>query len=295
MRRIENLTKIFGLLICGGFMFFPQIDSTIQLGFFGIILLSIGIPHGSIDHLISNPQIDKKGLGKFVLIYLSLITVYLGIWYFLPVLALGAFLIMSAYHFGQSHFLTYPAPKSYSWILFISRGGYFLLAILLGDWEATKLILISLVDLEYLNQSRLLIFGAFLALTILTQKVFGPKFNKNSGMELIILGPVLYFSPLIISFIVYFGFWHALPSMMTEYKFLRSFEAYNSIKKFVIQLLPFSLISFVGIGLILFLGLKFLEESELVLLFFVMISLISFPHILYMDNFLKSDKIQNDL
>lgn len=287
MRRIENLTKVLGLLICGVFIIFPENSSTIQFALFGIILLSVGIPHGAIDHLISNPQIDRKGLVKFLVIYLSLIAVYLTIWYYLPVLALAAFLFMSAYHFGQSHFLSSPVIKNYSLLLFISRGGYFLFAILLGDWYSTKLILSPLLDLEYLNQSRMLILGVFLIITLLIQGVFGPKFSKNNLLELIILGPILYMSPLIISFVVYFGFWHALPSMITEYKFLRSFKAYDSIKKFAFQLLPFSLISFIGICLILFLGLKFLEDSELILLFFVMISLISFPHILYMDNFLK--------
>lgn len=149
------------------------------------------------------------------------------------------------------------------------------------------MILLPLLELEYLNQSRILILGSILTFTLLTQAVFGPKFNITNLLELVVLGPILYMSPLIIGFVVYFGFWHALPSMMTEYKFLRSFSAYDSIKKFVFQLLPFSLISFMGIGLILFLGLKFLEDSELILLFFVMISLISFPHILYMDSFLK--------
>lgn len=287
MNRIENLAKVLGLLICSMFMFFPESTYTLQLALFGIILFSVGIPHGAIDHLISNPQIDKKGLGKFLLNYISLIAVYLAFWYFLPVFALLAFLTMSAYHFGQTHFLSTPVLKNYSWLLYISRGGYFLFAILLGDWEATKLILAPLVDLEYLNQSRFLILAAFLVSTLLAQGIFGPKFNKYNLLELAILGPILYLSPLLIGFVVYFGFWHALPSMLTEYKYLRTFEAYDSIKKFSFQLLPFSLISLIGIGLILFLGLKFLENSELILLFFVMISLISFPHILYMDSFLK--------
>lgn len=287
MKRIENATKAFGLLICIGFMLSPDNNVTVQFSLVGIILLSVGIPHGAIDHLISNPQIDKKGLGKFLIIYLSLIAVYLAFWYFLPVFALIAFLIMSAYHFGQSHFLTEPTLKSYSWMLFLSRGGYFLFAILLGDWEATKLILNPLVNLDYLNHSRLFILAAFLVSTLLTQSVFGPRFKKNHLLELLVLGPILYLSPLMVGFVVYFGFWHALPSMMTEYKFLSSFEAYDSIKKFTYQLLPFSMISFIGIGLILFFGLEFLDESKLILLFFVMISLISFPHILYMDHFLK--------
>lgn len=287
MSRIEKLAKAVGIFICLAFMIFHDSSPTVQLSFFGIILLSIGIPHGAIDHLISNPKIDKKGLLRFLVIYISLIGIYLVFWYYFPLLALLAFLIMSAYHFGQSHFLNKSLTKGNSWLLYLSRGGYFLFAILLGDWVITKDILSPLVNLDYLNQSRIFVLSLFLVATLLTQMIFGPKFQKIQLLELVILGPILYFTPLMIGFVVYFGFWHALPSMITEYRFLKTFKAYNSLKKFAFQLLPFSLISFFGIGLILYLGLRFLDSAELILLFFVMISLISFPHILYMDSFLK--------
>ncbi|MFN3996222.1 Brp/Blh family beta-carotene 15,15'-dioxygenase [Algoriphagus sp.] len=287
MNRIENIAKALGIILCLIFMLFFQNNLTVQLALFGVILIAVGIPHGAIDHLISNPKIDQKGLFKFLLIYISMIAGYSAVWYFIPVVALLAFLFMSAYHFGQSHFFNESSLKNYSLLLYVSRGGYFLFAILLGDWEATKLILSPLVNLEYLNNSRLFVLGAFLFSTLLAQNLFGPKFGKKHILELVILGPILYLSPLLIGFVVYFGFWHALPSMMTEYKFLRSFKAYDSFKKFAIQLLPFSLISFVGIGLILFFGLEFLDNTQLILLFFVLISLISFPHIFYMDSFLK--------
>lgn len=287
MNPIEKRAKAFGLIICGFFMLFPGLNPVLQFTLFGVILISIGIPHGAIDHLISNPKIDRKGLLSFLLIYLTLIASYLAIWFFLPLAALTAFLIMSAYHFGQSHFISESQPEKFPWLLFISRGGYFLFAILLGDWETTQMILSPLVHLDDFGQSRVLILIFLLITSILAQYLLGPKIKKTQLLEMLILGPILYFSPLLIGFVVYFGFWHALPSMITEYRFLSGFTAYNSVKKFVVQLLPFSILSFIGIGLILFLGLKFLENNELILLFFVMISLISFPHILYMDSFLK--------
>jgi Brp/Blh family beta-carotene 15,15'-monooxygenase len=139
-----------------------------------------------------------------------------------------------------------------------------------------------------LDSYRLLILGSLFLLTVVIQAISGPKLSKIQFLECLILGPILYFSPLLIGFVIYFGFWHALPSMISEYKFLSRNSAYNTVKKFGIQLLPFSVISFIGIGLILFLGLEFLETNQLVLLFFVLISLISFPHILFMDRFLKN-------
>lgn len=179
-------------------MFLPESNSLVQFALFGVILLSIGIPHGAIDHLISNPKIDRKGLGRFLLIYLTLIAAYLSIWYFLPILALIAFLAMSAYHFGQSHFISENPPKQYSWLLFATRGGFFLFAILFGDWEATKLILSPLVNLEYLAQSKSFILVAFLLTTLLFQEISGCKFQKRHILEIVVLGPILFYSPLLI-------------------------------------------------------------------------------------------------
>ncbi len=106
MNRIENLAKVLGLVICLIFAIFPEGNAGLQLTLFAVILLSIGIPHGAIDHLISNPKIDRKGLGRFLIVYLSLIAGYLIIWYFLPLLVnFGrscVFRIITAVHFRRA-------------------------------------------------------------------------------------------------------------------------------------------------------------------------------------------------
>lgn len=287
MNLIEASLKSAGLVICLAFIIFPGDFLILQYTIFGLILFSIGIPHGAIDHLISNPKIDKRGFLRFLITYLLLISVYIVFWYLFPLLALLAFLLMSAYHFGQTHFIQSNQKARLSWLIFLSRGGYFLVVILLGDLQETQSILSSLINLDFLNQVRFWIPGLFLAFTVLVQLIWGPKFSSSDWLELLFLGPILFFSPLLVSFVVYFGFWHAFPSMRREYDYLKNFKPYSSPKKFIFQLLPFSGISLLGISLILIFGLNFLQSNELIFLFFVMISVISFPHILYMDQFLK--------
>jgi len=292
MDRIENLSKALGLGIALLFILLPNLPLAVQFGVFGLILVLVGIPHGGIDHLIHNPDIRPRGLIHFIVSYLILMLMYGLLWWLLPLAALLAFLVMSAYHFGQSHFLGQGQIQTKEGLLYLLKGAFFLSVILFGDWEMTQEILSSILSLQLDEETRLAIMGVLMVSSLVTQGLNNKPFGLGDALDFLVLVPILYFSPLLISFSVYFGFWHSIPSMLAEYKYLSQVPAFNSPLKFGRQLLPFSGISLIGIGLLLFLGFKFLESSDLYLLFFVMISLISLPHILYMDTFLK-EKFQN--
>jgi Brp/Blh family beta-carotene 15,15'-monooxygenase len=292
MARIEYLFKAIGLGIALLFLLLPNLPQELQFGIFALILLLVGIPHGGIDHLIHNPEIRPKGLVHFILRYLLLMASYGLLWWLLPIAALIAFLAMSAYHFGQSHFLEQGKLENREGLLYLLKGAFFLVVILFGDWKMTQEILSSILTLQLSEEIRLSILGVLLVCSLVIQGFSSKPFGLGDGLDYLILAPILYFSPLLISFSIYFGFWHSLPSMLAEYAYLRQIPAFNSPLKFGKQLLPFSGISLVGIVVILFAGLEFLDPNQLYLLFFVMISLISLPHILYMDTFLKK-KFQN--
>ncbi len=292
MDRIEKLSKVLGLGIALLFILIPNLPIAVQFGVFGVILVLVGIPHGGIDHLIHNPEIQPKGLIHFIIRYLLLMSAYGLLWWLLPVAALIAFLGMSAYHFGQSHFLEQGQLQPKEGLLYLLKGSFFLSVILFGDWEMTQEILSPILTVSIPETYRLLSMGLLMACSLLAHGWKNRSLNLGDALDYLILAPILYFSPLLISFAVYFGFWHSLPSMLAEYKYLSQLPSFNSPLKFGKQLLPFSGISLIGITAILFVGLEFLDSSQLYLLFFVMISLISLPHILYMDTFLK-EKFQN--
>lgn len=285
MNRIEIAFKAVGLVICLLFVIFSSQNQLIEYSIFFVALTFLGIPHGAIDHLTSEPEISKKGFLTFLISYISLIACYLISWIFFPIFSLIAFLLMSGYHFGQTHFINRSVQKSAKALLYTSRGIFFLLLILSGDFELTQEILDPILNVSSLSQYLILILSGSLILTVIVQWISKVKFTRSDLFELLVLAPILYFSPLMIGFIVYFSFWHALPSMISEYKFLKRYPNYNTVKKFAAQLIPFSAISLIGIAIILILGMNYLNASELILVFFILISLISFPHILYMDRF----------
>jgi len=292
MARIEFLAKGLGLALGLAFLIFSDLPQTLHYILFGSTLLLVGIPHGGIDHLIHNPQIGKRGLVHFIFRYLLVMLGYGLLWWLLPLAALLSFLLMSSYHFGQSHFLDRLRNSSREAWLYLIKGSFFLAILLFGDWEMTQKILQPILSLTLTELQRLGILGGLMASSLLIQGWVGRTFTAGDAMDYLILAPVLYFSPLLVGFSIYFGLWHSLPSMLAEYEYLKKYPAFSTPIKFCLQLLPFSGISLLGIALLFGAGIRYLPTQELYLLFFVMLSLISLPHILYMDTFLK-EKFQN--
>ncbi|EKB48861.1 Brp/Blh family beta-carotene 15,15'-dioxygenase [Cecembia lonarensis] len=289
MRNIEKIGKTIGLMIAIVYLLFFQGNQIFEWVLFASILLTIGIPHGALDHLLLNPKISNKGLVKFILKYLAIIVVYLVVWIFLPVPALLAFLLMSAYHFGQSHFIGNDL-QSKKKTTYLITGVFYLSVIFWGDFDNTAIILKGIVDISPLSGFGWpIIIGSFILSMILLVKNSYADWRIFS-LEMVIIGFLLYQLPLLVGFIIYFGFWHALPSMTEEYQSLKWFLGRNKLKNFIKRLMPFTAASVGGMWLILAIFYPGSEPEELVLLFFILVSLISAPHIWYMNLFLETKK-----
>jgi Brp/Blh family beta-carotene 15,15'-monooxygenase len=289
MRSIEIIGKILGLLIAFLYLLFFQGNEIFEWILFGTVLLTIGIPHGAIDHLLLNPKINNTELVKFIFKYLAIIAIYLIVWIFLPIPALVAFLLMSAYHFGQSHFIGIDL-SSFKKTTYFATGIFYLSVIFWGDFENTTNILMGIVNIESLTGFGWpVIIGSFVISNVL--------FFRNSfvewrlfALEMIIMGLVLYQLPLLVGFIIYFGFWHALPSITEEYQSLKWYFGKNHLRNFIKKLMPFTAASIGGMWVILAIFYPGSDSEELVLLFFTLVSLISAPHIWYMNIFLENKK-----
>jgi beta-carotene 15,15'-dioxygenase len=289
MKNIEIVGKIFGLSLGLAYLLFFQGNEIYEWICFISILVLIGIPHGAIDHLLLSPEINKEKLFKFIVKYLLIIAVYLAVWMIFPTWALFAFILMSAYHFGQSHFIKLKIKKLER-LTYLSLGLFFLSTILWGDFEYTTSILSNIIEVSYLkNYGFLFIILTFSFSTILIL-INLQKEGFWLLVESIFLGILLYHLPLLLGFIIYFGFWHSLPSMKEEFEALENYLKVDKVKGFIKKLLPFTLISLTGISVILIVFSKMMNPDQLTLLFFIMVSLISAPHIWYMNLFLDTRK-----
>jgi len=289
MKNIEMPGKFLGVSIGLAYLLFFQGNEIYEWICFITILILIGIPHGAIDHLLLSPEINNKKLFKFIIKYLAIILGYLAIWLIFPTLALLAFIIMSAYHFGQSHFIKLKLKKLER-LTYISLGLFFLSTILWGDFKYTTSILSNIIDISSFENYG---FPVFLLTFSLSTILILINLRKEAFwllLESFFLGILLYYLPLLLGFIIYFGFWHSLPSMQEEFEALKNHIKVDKVKGFIKKLLPFSLISLAGISLILLFFYNMMNSDQLTLLFFVLVSLISAPHIWYMNLFLDSRK-----
>lgn len=288
MSKIEWVTKIGAFLFGVIYLVFFAGNETLAFAFFSIVMLTVGISHGAIDHLLLNPSIKGKDLLIFISKYLIIMAVYLIVWIFFPLVGLIAFIAMSAYHFGQSHFLD-TKEGSYVKITYFLTGLFYLLLILWADFDSTSTIVGAVYAIDnYDNQLLFLIMVlGFLSLAsgfISYKKKFVKKLPEFVALALLLSQP-----PLFMSFALYFGFWHSLPSMVVEFQALKGGFGRNQIQKFIRELLPFTLIAITGMALLIILLAGRLTSEELILVFFILISLVSAPHIWYMDKFLMQN------
>ncbi len=287
MSNTEKYSKGSAIILAVSYLIVPGESLLFEWVIFGLVFLVIGLPHGALDHLIYVNKEKSKNKSGFFSTYLFVIFIYFILWILFPVFSLIIFLIISAYHFGQVHFIHSRLTKL-SPLLFFSLGAFYLSVILWSDFAATTAILAKIIEIEGISRLGIYFISIFFTVSILQILVLNPARKFYLIMEMLVLGSLLYQLPLLLSFVLYFGFWHSFPSLEAEYKSLTEGLKNGKISWFIQKILPFSLISIIGISVLLLISINWLSEKENVLLFFIVVSLISAPHIYVMDGFLKS-------
>jgi len=288
------------VLLMGWFV--PSWIKHIDLYVFVAFMIISGIPHGATDHLIYKYTQEQKGRRvsyvTFIWVYLLAMVAYGLCWYFLPVFSLITFLLISAYHFGQSQLLyvRFTETDPFKWFLYIWWGTTILAGIVLLHWTDSREILANFIPSTFLvrvdqvtNLSLIpwIMAGTTLLLLTFAWLIGGISRRKWLFEELNLIVLMLLFanSSLLMSFAVYFGVWHALASIMTEVDELRKGHRHFSLGTFIREAFPLSLISFVGIGILLLIAHYLGAIISPYLLFFIAISTLTLPHMYFMNKF----------
>jgi Brp/Blh family beta-carotene 15,15'-monooxygenase len=263
-----------------------------------VCIALLGIPHGAIDHLLFLEKSTWSPL-LFYTFYLGLIALYVVAWLLAPTLSMGLFLVLSAYHFGQSQFTDLKQFKrKLKPFLYLSWG----LTVLAGLIYFNRAEIAGLAETSPEMAAFSGIMNPQLALTlmaisgIVTLGILGYGLIKNHltferfGIEILVMG-LIQFSfmvfPILTGFTLFFVVIHSLKVLTDEYDFMQKVKQRFTIKGFLKMLLPYTLLSLFGSAFLLLIShFEYMPISNL-LLVFILISVLTLPHSIVMEVFYR--------
>ena len=260
-----------------------------------LLILSIGISHGSLDNfkgrkLFQILKIDNFSIFYFGYILIALIVIFL--WILIPYVSLIIFLMVASYHFGKEDTQFLIIENSYyNQFLFFLKGSLIVFAPMYFHFDETisifRLLLIENETfykfLDLIESNRVLLYFVILS-TLANILLFTKNFELKKFTIFLDYFSILiinyYFSPLV-AFTIYFCFLHSIRhgiSLMSE---LDENNLGNGFKIFIKKALPLTFITaiFCVIGLYL-LNNTYNFDSSILKIIFIGLASLTFPHIL---------------
>jgi Brp/Blh family beta-carotene 15,15'-monooxygenase len=248
------------------------------------LILTIGIIHGANDVLIikkNNPQ--KFSWVSIILKYVFLILLFGFFYFFSPKLFLIIFIALSAYHFGEQHWLEDKREILFKERLFAFFYGGFLLSLflLLNFMESQEIIYeITKAKVPLKAFQVVLIFCSILLLLLgvfLYKRRLGV--SERLWRELLILAilaAIFEYSNIVWGFAIYFIVWHSIPSIRSQIVYLYSDISKKSIYKYFSNSFLYWFVSICGLMFLIFI---FQDQKKLLLsILFPFIATLTFPH-----------------
>ena len=246
-------------------------------------ILSFGIIHGANDLSILKIKINNNDSFVSLLIPYLIMVISFGIFFYLiPSLALMFFVLFSSYHFGEQQWTMFVNKKEKKLEIFYFIYGLFIFSFLfwLNNSFVSEIVLditgfnVDLKFYDYLLYFSIagLIISVFLNYNHLSEQLFVQSFL------LILLSIIFYNSSLILSFGIYFVFWHSIPSIIEQSQYIYGSNSMTSFFNYFKSSFLYWILSLMGL-LFLYYFLKD-YQNLLISIFFSFLAAITFPHTL---------------
>jgi Brp/Blh family beta-carotene 15,15'-monooxygenase len=281
-------------LVMGLIFWISPVPHSWQWGFFLLVIITVGLPHGALDFLVAGEGKSKAKLSTFLFFYISQSLAFLLLWFW-PIAAASLFVLLSAYHFGETdlqEFSPHPWLKHSSIVCY----GLATLTALLFAHYSELIALIPDIDgqvsrygaLTWLKENYLTIYLLLMATSIvflLQQK----NIDRSQLATLLLLGipQILIFTlPFLAGFTYYFGIWHSILSIATIQKNTNT-AGWSQISKLINkQTVSFALLALVVMGLLYWIISSFFNYDNQLLIFFIGLSILAIPHMQLMHQLL---------
>jgi Brp/Blh family beta-carotene 15,15'-monooxygenase len=273
-----------------------------------LLILSIGVSHGSLDNIKGKKLFEIFKINNFFIFYLSYILLAILIiifWVILPSISLVFFLIVASYHFGKEDTSFLIKKKSfYNSLLFFFKGSLIILAPMYFHFDETinifKLLLVENEAfynfLDFVETNKILLTCIILS-TLSNILLFVKNFELKKFTIFLDYFSILiinyYFSPLV-AFTFYFCFLHSIRHSITLIFELNRENLSVGINIFLKRALPLTILT----AIFCLISLYFLKDSygfdsSILKVIFIGLASLTFPHILLEYLLEKNEKQRN--
>ena len=251
------------------------------------LILTIGISHGSLDHIKGKKLIKYfgyKSMGIFYLSYLLIGSVIILIWLIFPKSLLFLFLIIAAFHFGKEDSEFINQKEKFEFIYFL-KGSLIITSPLFFHKEET---LVIFETLNFNISNNLIISDEILFILILLSLLSGIilSFKKNIEVKSLLLMDYLsiiilnYFLNPIIAFTIYFCFLHSIRHSISLIRELNK-NLIKGLPIFIKKALPLTILTIFGYVISISILSNYNEFNETIYrVIFIGLASLTFPHIL---------------
>jgi len=269
-----------------------------------LLILTIGVSHGSLDHVKGKKLFDILNINNiaiFYFLYILVAILVIIIWVITPFISLIIFLLVASYHFGKEDTQFLINENSYfNQLLFFLKGLLIVIAPMFFHFNETIAIFkLLLVDneifystLEFIEVNKILPIAIILS-SLSSICLFLRKFEIKKFIIFLDYFSILvlnyYLTPLV-AFTVYFCFLHSIRHSITLIYEIDKNDFKNGLKVFGWKALPLTVLTaiFCLIGLYL-LNNNYDFNSSILKIIFIGLASLTFPHIL-LEYFLEKNE-----
>lgn len=270
-------------------------NQAVEEAFAFILIFSFGILHGANDLEILRKKrfaSDQRKSGfKLLLAYVGFVLGSALLFYLVPAGALLFFILFSAYHFGEQHWVRRMGNSKFLQKLLYTTYGLTILLLLFRAHGAevaeimTEICGFS-VPVAYFGWGSALFFGLFLI--CLFANFYWAQFQRYLLREVFLLGVfyvVFHSASLLWAFAIYFVVWHSIPSLADQIRLLYGNLTVQNGLRYVRSSAVYwiAALATLALAFLYFRG----NDFGFLPLFFSFLAAITFPHVLVITRLYK--------
>jgi beta-carotene 15,15'-dioxygenase len=224
--RIQGLVfSVMAISVSIASLFLERLDQQIEFIVLAVLIIALGVPHGALDTIFARQLYgvhSVRGWLGFVLLYLVLAALVVGLWLLMPFAFLAGFLVISITHFSGDPCEGTPMP-----LRILYGGAIIILPNLLHSSEVTR-IFSFLVNSDAAERMVWWLHGLAVpwASCLVLAAVYHLRKDWLTCVEIACVGLLAVLAPPLVAFTVFFCGMHSARHIMRTFDYSGKSSAY---------------------------------------------------------------------